>query len=219
VLVTLSRADFTSITVTLKYKVAKTSEEKTMTLTVDAPKAKKDHKAVAEQELRLRIVDTITTSMKEASAGNFAKAVETVMALAKAIKESDVAKEKAMKSLLADVEGQMVEAVSKEEFFKKWGRHYLPSLMGAHLQQQCNNFKDPGGRLSLRHDFPPTLIYFPKIVQRYAGKLFQKLRDDADTKFLKLPAPTPMTYGQVGGAHRAAVNMADYNSSGYALFN
>ena len=32
----------------------------------------------------------------------------------------------------------------EQEYYVKWGRHYLPSLARAHLLQQCNNFKDPG---------------------------------------------------------------------------
>lgn len=74
--------------------------------------------------------------------------------------------------LLKDVEGQVTEATSKDEWYKRWGRHYLPSLCRAHQLQQCNNFKDPG-------------------VQVYGGKLFQKQRDVADNVFLALPPPKP----------------------------
>jgi len=44
--------------------------------------------------------------------------------------------------------------------------------MAAHLNQQCNNFKDFG-------------------VQHYGGKLFSELRDQLDELFLKLPPPVP----------------------------
>lgn len=57
-------------------------------------------------------------------------------------------------------------------FFKKWGVHYLPSLAFAHLNQQCNNFKDPG-------------------VQCYGGKDFARERERADTIFCKMPPPKP----------------------------
>lgn len=46
--------------------------------------------------------------------------------------------------LNVDVSGQITEAFSKEEYFQKWGRHYLPSITRAHLLQVCTNFKDPG---------------------------------------------------------------------------
>jgi hypothetical protein len=43
--------------------------------------------------------------------------------------------------LLSIFPGQISEAISKDEWWNRWGRHYLPSLLGAHLLQQCNNFK------------------------------------------------------------------------------
>ena len=46
-----------------------------------------------------------------------------------------------VRSLLLDMRGQVAEALSREDWFKKWGAHYLRSLMQAHLLQQCNNFR------------------------------------------------------------------------------
>jgi len=99
---------------------------------------------------------------------------------------------------LEDLNGQVTEAVSKAEFWKKWGRHYLPSLLGAHLNQQCNNFKDPG-------------------VQGYMGALFRTVRDGVDETFLKLPAPRPsgVAYGR---AAAAPIQLADYNNSAGPCF-
>ena len=51
---------------------------------------------------------------------------------------------KYLAALLEDVTGQITEALSKDEYYTKWGRHYLPSIAKAHLFQMCNNFKDPG---------------------------------------------------------------------------
>jgi hypothetical protein len=39
-------------------------------------------------------------------------------------------------ALLKDLDGQVLEALSKQEFYKRWGRHYLPSLRRAHQLQQ-----------------------------------------------------------------------------------
>ncbi|CAF2705991.1 unnamed protein product [Rotaria sp. Silwood2] len=76
-----------------------------------------------------------------------------------------------IKDLLADLTGQVQEAIGKQEWFDKWGVHYLPSLTDAHLLQVCNNFKDPG-------------------VQHYGkGVLFSKIRDEMDDIFCSLPAP------------------------------
>jgi len=44
-----------------------------------------------------------------------------------------------VKGLLEDLEGQVKEALSRGDYFSRWGRHYLPSLCRAHQLQQANN--------------------------------------------------------------------------------
>ena len=100
-------------------------------------------------------------------------------------------------SLLKDAEGQLSEAVSKREYYDKWGKDYMPSLMMAHLHQQCNNFKDPG-------------------VQGYGGKLFISIRDKADDIFCNMDPPKPSVShndGYRGGHYRS------FGSSPTALQN
>ena len=46
--------------------------------------------------------------------------------------------------ILQDAEGQVKESISRQEWYNKWGKHYLPSLQKAHKFQVCNNFKDSG---------------------------------------------------------------------------
>lgn len=75
-------------------------------------------------------------------------------------------------ALLDDLQGQVAEAFSREDWFSRWGRHYVPSICRAHQLQLANNFKDPG-------------------VQFYGGSLFRKERDDADAIFVRLPPPEP----------------------------
>jgi len=76
-------------------------------------------------------------------------------------------------ALAADVDGQVREALSRADWWQRWGRHWLRSLGSAHLRQACNNFKDAS-------------------VQSYGGgALFQKERDLADDTFVRLPPPTP----------------------------
>jgi len=108
-------------------------------------------------------------------------------------------------SLAEDLEGQVMEAIADKNAYGKWGKHYLPSLMSAHLLQQCNNFKDPG-------------------VQHYGGKLFRALRDEIDEIFCKLPPPTPSKkqyqYGGGGySAPSAPVNMSMYNCAANGCFH
>lgn len=78
-------------------------------------------------------------------------------------------------ALLQDLSGQVSEAFSRLDWFNRWGKHYLLSLICAHKLQQCNNFKDAG-------------------VQYYTNPLFLQLRDDADQLCNKLPPPKPSGY-------------------------
>merc|ERR1712038_1673703 len=79
-------------------------------------------------------------------------------------------------ALCKDIEGQASEAVSRKDYYERWGRHYLFSLVGAHMHQFCNNFKDPG-------------------VQIYGqGELFRNLQENLNDIFEKIPAPRPSAY-------------------------
>ena len=80
-------------------------------------------------------------------------------------------------ALQDDLNGQVREAVVGSAY-RKWGRHYLPSLALAHWTQQCNNFLDKG-------------------IQDYGGPTFQITRDALEKAFNALPAPEPI--------HREAV--------------
>eukprot|EP00913_Durusdinium_trenchii_P002640 g2445.t1 len=136
-------------------------------------------------------VDTLAR-IKPAAEEDIAGAQKLLTTLAQQVSESSSAAEDRAggpqpdfgeSALLEDILGQCLEAVQKEEYWTKWGRHYVPSVMFAHKLQQCNNFKDPG-------------------VQCYGSDLFSDLRDVADACFNKLPAPsvTPARYRYLGGA-------------------
>ena len=108
-----------------------------------------------------------------------------------------------VRALLLDMRGQVSEALSRPDWFTKWGVHYLPSLMQAHLMQSCNNFKDPG-------------------VQVYGSAVFEETRDAADEIFVSLPPPKPAPrragYGSRSGSAaratpRAPVSMSSYHSA------
>mmetsp|Transcript_99 Transcript_99/g.254 ORF Transcript_99/g.254 Transcript_99/m.254 type:complete len:658 (+) Transcript_99:98-2071(+) len=100
-------------------------------------------------------------------------------------------------ALKQDIDGQCTEAVSRSDYYWRWGCHYLPSIMFAHKVQQRNNFKDPS-------------------VQLYGGAAFEALQEEADDIFNTMPAPTPSrTRPSYGGSAPAApaapTNMAAYN--------
>ena len=108
--------------------------------------------------------------------------------------------------VLSEVEGQISEAVSRQDWYtprprlraetlssRSWGAHYLRSLSRAHFAQVCNNFKVQGALF---------VIYLRVLqdpgVQFYGGELFREVRDMADEIFLRLPAPNPAQRSQVG---------------------
>lgn len=77
-----------------------------------------------------------------------------------------------LSSLNRDINGQIGEAVSRRDWFKKWGQHYLRSLKMAHLLEICSNFKDFS-------------------VQDYASKKFKEHRLELESIFCKLEPPKP----------------------------
>lgn len=168
---------------------------------------------VEPHRLRLAFVDALRSCMQSAKLNPIDRANgkplplpasrEIADTFAAQVKSSPAAEDEYVKALLEDVQGQVAEALSREEWYTKWGTHYLPSLMFAHLTQQCNNFKDAS-------------------VQNFGGELFETVRDKADEIFLNLPppiptavkpAPTPSTTCVPAPAARSMpVNMAAYHN-------
>ncbi|KAK0616764.1 ribosomal protein L13e-domain-containing protein [Immersiella caudata] len=105
-------------------------------------------------------------------------------------------------SLLQDIcgpmrTGQVALALSSDGYYTRWGKHYLPSLAGAHARQICNSFKDPG-----------PLMYGRE------SPLFVACRDRLDAAFDALEAPKPSRKTQ----HRGKVKMSRYNRSSNPCF-
>jgi len=117
-------------------------------------------------------VDRIRLALSKTKNDDVKPAKQIVNRLIQEIGLSPIRKEVYVVDLLKDLQGQITEAFSREDWYKKWGKHFLPSLMRAHLLQHCNNFKDPG-------------------VQHYAGKFFSQIRDQMDDLFCTLPPPKP----------------------------
>ncbi|TLD27588.1 u-box domain-containing protein [Venturia nashicola] len=95
-----------------------------------------------------------------------------------------------------DPSGQIKLALSSEEYFNKWGKHYLLSLLDAHQNQICNSFKDPGPLMYGRN-----------------SPLFIKCRDTLDFAFDNLPPPKPsnITRDRYGNAVMTTVDVRQYN--------
>jgi hypothetical protein len=119
---------------------------------------------------RLLFVETVSSCMK----------LNTNEALL-AIKElhtqlSDLPVQQKLKPILTDLishskdHGQIEKAFLTQESYNKWGKLYIPSIVSAHLNQFCNNFKDSS-------------------VQQYGGKLFNELQETINDIFNKLEPP------------------------------
>ncbi|KAK7424682.1 hypothetical protein QQX98_000258 [Neonectria punicea] len=115
-------------------------------------------------------------------------------------------------SLLQDIastepKGQVYLAIDTQEFFWKWGCHFLPSLLNAHTRQICNSFKDPG---ALQYG-----IHSP---------LFKHCRDTLDQAFDDLPAPEPSRIKGRTGRHGTSsvssgpIRMSRWNISSGVCF-
>lgn len=123
-------------------------------------------------------IESLRTSLK--CANHLKDGLQIVKNTLKELKASPVANTDPLTKLLIkenmqsedENEGQVMKVFEKQEWYDKWGKHYIPSLLRAHYLQVCTNFKDPG-------------------LQAYGGKLFQDLQNDIDTVFIKLPAPEP----------------------------
>jgi len=150
---------------------------------------REDDKNIQIHKFRLLFVDRLRDVMKQAKSDKPTNTLNIVNQLVKDIESSLVKDDAFVVDLLKDLQGQTTEALEKDESYKRWGQHFLPSLMGAHLHQQCNNFKDFG-------------------VQHYAGKLFTQIRDEIDNTFLKIPPPVPSR------KDAAPVNMSAYYNAG-----
>ena len=80
---------------------------------------------------------------------------------------------KAAVGVLDDAQGQVTLALSTENIYQQWGRSYLLSLLLAHRQQRCTNFKDLG-------------------LAGYGGKMFNEERDRIGDLFSLVPPTVPL---------------------------
>lgn len=149
-----------------------------------------------------------TQAIKEGvliAASRMPQELERAAVLLRTVMEQAIASpakdEENLAALIQDISGQSSEAFSRSDWYWKWGRHYMPSVMFAHNLQQCNNFKDPG-------------------VQVYGkGVLFADIQEKADDAFNRLPAPKPSVRARPSYSASAAssapqsapVQMSAYN--------
>jgi len=75
-------------------------------------------------------------------------------------------------NIVKDLNEQVKLSISNNTYYEKWGKNYIHSLIFAHGQQKCNNFKD-------------------KSISGYGGKLFIAQRDIIDDMYSNMNPPTP----------------------------
>jgi hypothetical protein len=100
-----------------------------------------------------------------------------------------------------DFEGQITQAL-KPAAWKRWGQHFLPSLLHAYARQVCNSFKDPGP------------MEFGK-----NSALFTHYRDALDAAFESLPPPAPSRAHVTNGPIVTNFTMARFHNSGGGCFD
>jgi hypothetical protein len=179
-------------------------KKKSLKFTINTNPQQADLRLIAQHKFRLEFVHCVRTvfeAMRQdknnptTTNGRSEEAMHRLKALEEEMRKYADGNDAFVKDLLTDLTGQVHEAITRADWFKKWGVHFLPSLtrklinfldtlfidnlflLGAHLLQYCNNFKDPG-------------------VQNYGqGTLFSAVRDEMDTIFCALPAPKPSQTG------------------------
>ncbi|KAL4485757.1 hypothetical protein ABPG72_012297 [Tetrahymena utriculariae] len=186
------------INATLKFKTSSTakSANEVSALSEDINQYENE---VLVDSFRLESVEAILKSIQLYKQNKFEDSKDLIKQVINKINSHSLAKSnKFVKDLIQDLHGQVTIALSKEEYFQRWGRHYLLSLLRAHQIQQCNNFKDPG-------------------VQHYGGKLFEQMRDKADEMFLKMPPPKPSIQRSQNGP--VQINMSQYYNNNAPCFD
>lgn len=76
------------------------------------------------------------------------------------------------KEYITDLKEQVILAISSTNIYDKWGKNYIYSLMYAHKNKLCNNFKD-------------------KSIANYGGTLFKTLVEKIDDIYSNMEPPIP----------------------------
>ena len=137
------------------------------------------------------------------------ESIDCIQEFYKELAVSSVSNDGRMVALMKDIksidenEGQIGKSFSRQDWYDKWGKHYVPSVCKAHLFQQCLNFKDPS-------------------MQVFGGKLFSEIQETANDIFCSLPSPKPSCKTQsylASTMNTVPTNMSYYYNSNSGCFD
>ena len=135
-------------------------------------------KLVKQQLFRLEAIETINQciSLKKYNDESYKTLVNAFNR--KLHDYNCLAKDQYIQNIMDDFSGQVKEALNmtndglKEDWFSRWGIHYLRSLQEAYKNEMCNNFKDKG-------------------ILNFKSRMFDSLCDSISTIFEAIPPPKP----------------------------
>lgn len=125
-----------------------------------------------EQIIRKKMINLMINSIRKAQF-NDRSFEDEISAM---VGEIESSQSEYIKNMLFDLNGQIKESLnmtvigSREDWFNRWGIHYLRSLVNAYQNEICNNFKDKG-------------------VSNFGNGLFERLRDEISDIFDDIPPP------------------------------
>merc|ERR1719317_621383 len=122
------------------------------------------------------------------------------------------------KGILSDLKGQVSEAVSREDWFKRWGIYYIRSLRFAHQTQYKNNFKDEGIKQYGGEAFANEVERVNKVFDSLpppepSGKTYDRRNWGSSTGYASRNQSSPARNQSSGTRPRRVVNMSAYNNS------
>jgi len=156
---------------------------------------------MSPMQARFAYMKVIKTAYSYAKNGRFAEARAALAAFHDTYKKSH---NPFIQGLCLDIEsdveeeGQVGKAVQKPDWFEKWGKHYLPSVLRAHALKVCSNFKDKG-------------------VQSYATDLFKQFQRQGADLFTTIPPPPGSIRHKMsaGGYHAVSASTVPVSMTTY----
>lgn len=127
---------------------------------------------------RVKMMDVVQTAFDLAKRSDIAGAARVLREFQELLQNSDGKDVERVQAIIRDLdspldsEGQLMKALGHPEWYKRWGRHYVPHFLSAHGLQHCLNFKDQS-------------------IQQFGGDLFQSMQKTLESAFIDIPAPTP----------------------------